>query len=314
MSAAGDRTPVTAERRAHALGVAVPAAFAGLMLCWILADPAGPAASSMPSLVGLLAGVVLVGLGCLPMLGVQPALTAIAGFAVVWLIADIVTIWFDVASRVGVSVGRVSVGQFIDGATSTPGELISIIAAMVIVAWTLTARRPDDVALPVSVVGALAALGIAAPAVAGHAVTHPVEPILIVAHALCAAWWCGSLAAMAMTISGRDGWRTALPVFSKYAVYVVGLLAVTGLASGAIELGIGSLWWTTGYGLVMLAKAVVLAMLVGLGARHRRRWVPDVVARRGSSETSLRAAVIEVVVMSVVLGLAAGLATTSPVG
>lgn len=296
------------------LGVAIPAAFVGLACCWWLSHPSGPELTSTSGTVALIAGVVLFGLGGLPLVGAAPSIPVIAGFALVWLAADVVTIWFDVAARADVAPTAVRVQQFVDGVNSAPGVVISSLAAASIVVWAAVARRSTRPVTPVVVVAALAGLGIVGPAVTGHAITHPMEPVLVMAHALSAAWWCGTLAAMAMTITGRDGWRTALPVFSRYALFAVGALTVTGLASGAIELGIGSDWWTTGYGRVMLAKAAGLVVLIGLGAWHRRRWVPEVAARRGTAQASLRSAVIEVVVMSAVLGLAAGLATTSPVG
>ncbi|MFW0791517.1 copper resistance D family protein [Gordonia sp. CPCC 205333] len=313
-NAAGNSAPLTVRRRATLLGAAVPAAFAGLLTCWLLADPTGPGLASTAGVVALIAGVALVGLGCLPLLGAQPSLAAIAGFALVWLVADVIVTWFDVASRAGIPVASVRVGQFVDGVTSSPGEVISGVVAMAIIGWALLARRTAEPVIPVTVVGALAGLGIVAPAVTGHAATHTMEPILVVAHVLCAAWWCGSLAAMAMTVTSRNGWRTVLPAFSRHAPIAVGILTVTGLASGAIELGFDADWWTTGYGQVMLAKTLGLAALIGLGAWHRRHWVPEVMARRGTVERSLRSAVVEVALMCVVLGLAAGLASTSPLG
>ncbi|GAB19469.1 hypothetical protein GOEFS_086_00390 [Gordonia effusa NBRC 100432] len=311
---AGNNAALTVRRRATLLGAAFPAAFAGLLACWWLADPTGPGLASTAAVVTLVAGVTLVGLGLLPLLGAQPSLAAIAGLALLWLIADVVVIWFDVAARAGTGVGSVRVEEFVDGVTSSPGEVISGIVALAIVMWAVIARRAGEPAVPVTVVGALAGLGIAAPAATGHAVTHSVEPVLVVAHALCAAWWCGSLAAMAISVTSRNGWRTVLPAFSRYAPIAVGILAITGLASGAIELGLGSGWWATGYGRVMLAKTLGLAVLLGIAAWHRRRWVPDVGARRRTAEQSLRSAAVEVVLMCVVLGLAAGLASTSPLG
>ncbi|MFT4201289.1 CopD family protein, partial [Gordonia sp. (in: high G+C Gram-positive bacteria)] len=133
------------------------------------------------------------------------------------------------------------------------------------------------------------------------------------------AWWCGTLAALAVTVRGRGGWAAALPRFSALALWAVVALAVTGVLAGALNLdvfggrGIAVLWGS-GYGRVVVAKTVALVALIAVAAVHRRRWVPQAQRHGGSAGDAVRRAAVEVVVMAVALGLAAGLAGTAPPG
>jgi len=146
---------------------------------------------------------------------------------------------------------------------------------------------------------------------------HALGPIVVGAHALAAAWWCGALAALAATVRGRAGWATALPRYSGLALWAVVVLAVTGVVAAVVNLGVVDgagmpVLWATGYGRVVLAKAAALVALIGLAAVHRRRWVPRAQGHRAQADESLRRAAVEVAVMAVALGLAAGLAATAP--
>ena len=127
------------------------------------------------------------------------------------------------------------------------------------------------------------------------------------AHALAAAWWCGTLAAMVLSLRGRSGWATTLPAFSQRAAWAVGVVAVTGVIAGLAEVGGLGEFGSTGYGRVLLAKLAGLLVLVGFGWWHRRRWVPAAGRHRISEVASIRAGVVEILLMAVVLGLAAGL-------
>lgn len=300
---------MSSRRRAAVLACIIPTLFVGVGLGWVLAHPAGPAIDAVPSAAALAAAVVLFGLGAVPWLGVEPPRPLIAGFALAWLAAELVALWADLAVRAGVSVWRLGADAFVAGADEAPGKLVAIVAAAAVFGWAVNSTAA---AVPVAVVAALSGLGIAANALAGHAGSHTWEPVSVVVHGLAAAWWCGGLTALAMLVRTRRDWAHALPKFSRSAGWAVAALAVTGVVSGVAELGVGGQWWQTGYGRVMLAKVVLLSGLLLLAGWHRRRWVPAVVAHRSTATTALRSAATEVAVMAVVLGLAAALATTSP--
>ncbi|MFW0796574.1 CopD family protein [Gordonia sp. CPCC 205515] len=313
MGIASNRTHDTGSRhlRGSAVGAGLLAILIGVGLCWVLATPAGPEAVAIPAGVALGAAVLLVGLGALPQIGPEPS-TAIIGVAGgLWLGASLVAAWIRTAERAGEAPRSVTVNQFIDSVSSGAAEPISVIAALLVVVFAfvaLTGRATP----PVLTVAILAAIGILATSIAGHPGQRTWGPLLVGTHALAAAWWCGTLAAMIVTVRGRRGWASVLPAFSARAVWAVAVIAVTGVIAGLVEVGGPGALVSTGYGRVLLAKLIGLAALIALGARHRRRWVPRASRHQVTDEQSIRIAATELALMAVVLGLAVGLSTTAP--
>ncbi|GED96883.1 CopD family protein [Gordonia crocea] len=302
-------------RRVAAL-TAVVCLVVGAGVAVVLAGAAGPGAAVWVRTAALGASVLLVGLGTLEWLGASPSVRLIGGAAAVWLAAGIATVWLDTAERTGASPWRVTVGDFADAWSGRPADAIAVACAGAVLVWAL-GRLGERIVSPVLAVAGAAAVGLTAVAISGHATVHALGPVVVGAHALAAAWWCGALAALAVTVRGRAGWATALPRYSDFALWAVVVLAVTGVVAAVVNLGLGdgagvSVLWDTGYGRVVLAKAAALVALIGLAAVHRRRWVPRAQSHRARADESLRRAAVEVAVMAVALGLAAGLAATAP--
>ncbi len=284
----------------------------GLVVSWLLARPDGPDLVAVPTTLALGVSVVLLGLGALPTVDAEPSTRVIGLLAGVWVLAVLVSAWIRTADRAGTEVLEVTAGDFGDVLFSGAPEMVALVVALLIVVWVVLDLL-TGIEIPVLVVGALAAIGVLATSIAGHAGNDSWGPFLIGAHALAAAWWCGLLAAMLITVRGRSGWARSLPVFSGRAPWAVGLLTVTGVVSGLVEIGGPAGLVSSGYGRILLAKAAVLAILVGLAAWHRRRWLPAVQRHRSSETASVRAAVVELAIMAVALGLAAGLSATPPI-
>ncbi|MFE0752148.1 copper resistance D family protein [Gordonia sp. NPDC058843] len=284
----------------------------GLMVSWLLARPDGPDLVAVPTTLALGVSVVLVGLGALPTVDAEPSTRVIGLLAGVWVLAVLVSAWVRTAERSGTEVLDVKAGDFGDVLFSGAPEMVALVAAVLVIGWVVLDLL-TGIEVPVLVVGALAAIGVLATSIAGHAGNDSWGPFLIGAHALAAAWWCGLLAAMLISVRGRSGWARSLPVFSGRAPWAVGLLTVTGLISGLMEIDGPANLVSSGYGRILLAKAAALAILVGIAAWHRRRWLPAVQRHRSSEQASVRAAVVEVAIMAVALGLAAGLSATPPI-
>ncbi|ANY22460.1 copper resistance D family protein [Gordonia terrae] len=284
----------------------------GLMVSFVLARPDGPDLVAVPTTLALGVSVVLLGLGALPTVDAEPSTRVIGLLAGVWVLATLVGAWVRTADRAGIEVLDVKAGDFGDVLFSGAPEMVALVAGLLVLVWVVLDLL-TGVEIPVLVVGALAAIGVLATSIAGHAGNDSWGPFLIGAHALAAAWWCGLLAAMLISVRGRSGWARSLPVFSGRAPWAVGVLTVTGLISGLVEIDGPANLVSSGYGRILLAKAVVLVILVGLAAWHRRRWLPAVQRHRSSETASVRAAVVELAIMAVALGLAAGLSATAPI-
>ncbi|MCR5977913.1 copper resistance protein CopD [Gordonia jinghuaiqii] len=283
----------------------------GLAVSWLLARPAGPDMVAVPAAVALGVSVVLLGLGVLPTVDAAPSSRVIGALAGVWVLAVLISAWVRTAERSGIDVLDVTAGDFGNVLTSDAPEMVALVAGLLILGWTVLDLL-TGVEIPVLVVGALAAIGVLATSITGHAGNSAWGPVLVGAHALAAAWWVGLLAALAMSVRGRSGWARSLPAFSSRAPWAVGVIALTGIIAGLIEVDDLPALVTTGYGRVLLAKVVVLAVLIGVAAWHRRRWLPAVQRHRTTEAASIRAASIELVLMAVALGLAAGLSATAP--
>ncbi|ASR01934.1 copper resistance D family protein [Gordonia rubripertincta] len=289
----------------------VPVLFAGLLVSWLLARPDGPDPVALPATLALGVSVVVLGLGLLPTVDAEPSSTWIGALAGVWVVATLISAWVRTADRSGKDVLDVTAGDFGEVLASGASEMVALAVGLLIVVWAVVDLL-TAVEIPVLVVGALAAIGVLATAIAGHAGNNAFGPFLVGAHALAAAWWCGLLAAMVLSVRGRSGWACSLPVFSQRAPWAVGVIAVTGVVAGLTEIDGLSPLITSGYGRILLAKVVMLAALVGVAAWHRRRWVPAVERHRQTEAASIRNAAVELALMAAVLGLAAGLSATAP--
>ncbi|MCK8616185.1 copper resistance D family protein [Gordonia sp. C13] len=289
----------------------VPVLVAGLLVSWLLARPDGPDPVALPATLALGASVVVLGLGLLPTVDADPSSRWIGALAGVWVVATLISAWLRTADRSGQDVLEVSAGDFGDVLTSGASEMVALVTGLLIVAWAVL-DLITAVEIPVLVVGALASIGVLATAIAGHAGNNALGPFLVGAHALAAAWWCGLLAAIVLSVRGRAGWARSLPVFSQRAPWAVGVIAVTGVVAALTEIDGLSALVTTGYGRILLAKVGMLAALVSVAAWHRRRWVPAVERHRQTETASIRNAAVELALMAVVLGLAAGLSATAP--
>lgn len=296
------------------LAGAVPAAGLGVLLCWVIARPSGPETESVATAVGLLASVTVLGLSSLRVLGGDPVAPAVlrlsAALSGVWFVSALVAAWLGVAERTGQGATGVRLSEFLEVGSATPALVAAGCALLVTVLSVVWIRRPA-LAVP-EAAAAVTALGLLIGPVTGHLGQQTGGAIAVAVHVLAAGWWCGALAALTLTVRGRKGWATSLPLFSGYAQWCVLALFSTGLLAAYLELDSWGALIDTGYGRVLLAKSVGLAVLLVVGSDQRRRWLPAARSHRIGEEASLRRAIVEVVLMAIVIGLAAGLGTTAP--
>jgi copper transport protein len=139
----------------------------------------------------------------------------------------------------------------------------------------------------------LAAIALAfASAFGGHAASAEQARTLSVAtdalHILAAAGWMGSLLWLVVAVvgPGRSASRVASLVhaFSPAALAFASIIAVTGLVSAWLRLGVLSALWGSGYGQVLLVKLAVLAVLAAVGLHNWRRVRPTL----GTDEATVR--------------------------
>jgi copper transport protein len=164
-------------------------------------------------------------------------------------------------------------------------------------------------------IGAIAAL--ASLPLTGHVlITHPawLGVGALAAHAAAAAFWIGSLVALALILR-RDPQRAAAALrrFSPLGAIAVALLVAGAVALGFLQLqGLSDLK-EAAYGRLMSGKAVMLCLLITLALVNRYRLLPAL--ERGDAHAGrslIRSIWMEGVVIGVVIALTAVLVQTPP--
>jgi copper transport protein len=168
---------------------------------------------------------------------------------------------------------------------------------------------------------ALAAALLVTPVASGHAsVSGAVAFVADYAHVLAAAAWTGGLGfvVLALVLARENRWplaTTAVPRFSTLAVVAVVALLVAGTINGYLQVRSWHGLWETTYGLLLLAKILLVLPLLALGAFNNRYAVPRL--RRGIASSFERrrflgAVSAELTLMTVIVAVTAVLVSAPP--
>jgi copper transport protein len=269
-------------------------------------------------------------------------LLAGAGLAVTGLVARVA------AERAAVGV---SLGDLVASDTGqnllmlADGVLASAFAAGLLATWISQPTAKDQTAMAdsrqdrpgavgwgwLAAVGITAAATMATQALAGHAAAastlRPLSLLVEWLHLLAAGIWAGGLVWLlagligptrlqespeTATVDTVDRGQAVLR-FSRLALPVVGVLAVTGL-NRALDLAGGWAGLTrTGFGRVLDLKLLLFAGLLLLAARNRYRLLPALAGPAGRLDALRRSVTGEIALVAAVL-MAAALLTQLPPG
>lgn len=188
------------------------------------------------------------------------------------------------------------------------GALLTVACAAAVLGCAVARLRDPDL-VPGRIVLVIALLGMLTPGVTGHAsssASHEVAVTTVALHVAAASLWVGGLAAVLVLLGRRrELLATALPRFSTLAGACLAVVTVSGVLTAQVRLGSWAALFFTGYGALVIAKAVALVLLGGLGLLTRRRMAAGRIP-------VLRWAGVEVTLMAVTLGLAAALSQAAP--
>ncbi|GAA1873032.1 CopD family protein [Pseudonocardia ailaonensis] len=228
-----------------------------------------------------------------------------------WLIATLVSLAVRTAEAYGRplgSIGAAEVGTFATRIAAGRGVVLTALCAIAVLGCAIARLRNPD-AVPGRIVLVAALLGALTPAVTGHTGSSPDHQLAVVTVALhvgASALWVGGLGVLLVLIAPQRALLDrALPRFSRIATVCVFGTALTGVANAALRLPTLPALVTSGYGVLILVKTALVAILGGLGWLARRRL------QRGTLPV-LRWAGIEVTVMALTIGVAAALSQTAP--
>ena len=298
----------------HLLGGVTLAATLAWALAWLLAGGQAAPAQSAVRTVADGAAVVALGLAVMPALddarhraGTLRATTGpLLTVSVAWLLAEAVRVAMSAAQAADVPLSRLRLSTASEFASTIAGRagVISLVCAAAAILATVI--EPGKTTGRI-VVTAAVAIGLGARAVSGHLADSTVGALAIVVHILAAALWCGGLVAIALTVEHRGQWARVLPRFSGLALVCVAALLAAGTLGALVTVpGPGALV-STGYGRLVLAKALVAALLLLLGWVNRTGWVPAAQAHRMTATQSRGRAQREIALMVVALTLGAAL-------
>ena len=145
----------------------------------------------------------------------------------------------------------------------------------------------------------------------GHALGEPrtVLAALLVLHLLAAAFWVGALLPLRQAAFGPDG-ADLLHYFGNVAAFSVIVLILAGISLAWLQSGSVAALLGTAYGLALLLKVAIVAVLLGFAAFNKVRLVPALRAEKPGSIHALRRS-ISMELLAVVLILLATATLTS---
>jgi len=238
----------------------------------------------------------------------------VATWAFAWAAATGVWAVLALSEALGVPVTDIaSRGSVWFLVLTSPFTLAQVSTTWLAVLVALVARSQPS--LPVTrALLPVALVALVPTAAVGHAGDHgsPVVGITSLSlHLAAATLWLGGLLAIVVHLQGRpDLLAVAVPRFSRIALVCVVLLAASGAVGASTVLDSWDQLVYSGYGLLLMAKVLLLGVLVLIGAGHRRRTVGAAVAGRPGA--LLRLAMGELVLMGAVMGLAVTLSSIGP--
>ena len=321
-----------------ALGL--PAAWTGLAVLTAVVATALAGAlrgSTLPALLGTgvtragtdVAGVACVGLALVGVLlpvgarGAAGAEAARVGVLVdralvaaggAWLVGALLAVAFRAADAFGRPVGTLTAAEVVTWATRLAtgrGTLLTAACAAAVLgcaAARLCRAGGEAEVVPLRIVLVIGLLGMLTPGVTGHAssaASHEVAVTTVALHVAAASLWVGGLAAIVALLGRRRALlEHVLPRFSPLAAFCLFTVTVSGVLTAQVRLGSWSALLLTGYGGLVVAKAVALTLLGGLALLVRRRLV-------AGRPNVLRWVGVEVTLRAVTLGLAAALSQTA---
>jgi cytochrome c oxidase assembly factor CtaG/putative copper export protein len=231
--------------------------------------------------------------------------TSVAG--PVWALLAVLDIVLGYALVAGRPIGGEGFGDelgfYVTEISTGRAQLVTAVLAAVL-ATACAAVSGYRTALVALVLG----VGVLVPvATQGHAAgtfNHELGMNGIFGHVLGAAVWTGGLVILALT--GRRLGKAAPAVagrFSAIAVWCFAIVAVSGIASAWIRVG-SPAELDTRYGMVLVAKIVLLGLLGAAGWWHRRRTIANLQEGRGRAFWRLIGAEVALVGLASGLGIA----------
>ena len=239
--------------------------------------------------------------------------TVTVRWAWLWVAATLVWIVLTISELMGLPVTALPVQAptitVVLGLSRVLAEIATLWAALAVALFgsRVTGRAMTAAAL------CIAAAALLPSALNGHAGHHDNTAVAVGAlgvHILAAALWIGGLLALVVHLRPfPEHLQRAVPRFSVAALCCAVAVGLSGVIESVVLLDGWPALWGTDRGHLMIAKAIALLVLVGIGYLHRSRTVGAAVS--GRLVPLLRLAAGELLIMGATMGIAVVLATTA---
>ncbi|TQK76782.1 putative copper resistance protein D [Rarobacter incanus] len=262
-------------------------------------------------------GGLLLAAGLVPTRSTQRMALVVASCAgVAWTIAATAKLILTASNTMGLPLSdpgfAAGIEKFVTQLEGGVALSVVPIAAAIVVLVALASSTPTGAGWGL----ALSSVALAAAATLGHSASatgHHTAVVAMFVHLVGACAWIGPLIGMVALWALRaiDGRQLAVTLrrYSTVALWACVAVAISGVANGILRLNSVSDLGTK-YGLLLLAKTIGFAVLIGCGAAHRR-WVLRGPIRSVGA-VFWRLAAVEIAMMGAVSGLAVALASSAP--
>jgi cytochrome c oxidase assembly factor CtaG/putative copper export protein len=219
--------------------------------------------------------------------GGYAAVRAAGWWAVLWFVATLILVPFDLGDTNGLALSDVLPTSHLFGLLSASEEprawlVTAVVVLLVAIGTRATLRWPTTVAL-----AGFAVFALLPPLVTGHASSdagHDLATTALLIHVPAAAIWLGTLVAL-LGYATRTG-DIPIALGRRYARLATGcwlVLVLTGLFDALILVPVDQLFHTT-YGALVLVELAIAVALGVLGVRNRRRALAGLAEGRSLRE------------------------------
>src|SRR5699024_9467183 len=229
--------------------------------------------------------------------------------ALAWAVAAVFTLYFQAAEFLARTIGQISVDEVTAYAGSVAGGISLMLVVLLTTGIALFGRTV------VSATGALwllilAGIATTPPALTGHSASagaHELAVTGLAMHIITVCAWVGGLIAVTYHAMRRDAQKPVVAVnrFSKLALWLYIGVAISGVASALARLYSLEDLFLTEYGLIIVVKILLFAILGAFGYLHREHALKRLEDTPQGSEGQtlrrglfLRLAVVEALIMS----------------
>jgi copper transport protein len=236
------------------------------------------------------------------------------------LLSTVWALWLQAPYALGVGVFGVKVGDIQDVLGSTFGAVMLVRLGVVLAAAVLL--RPllrgdgGESKADLALLGVLGVAALATWPLTGHPTASPVAGVSVVVDAIHLASmsvWVGGLVMLVAFLLPQANERelgAILPIWSRWAATAVTALILAGVVQALIEVASFKGLVDSTYGILILVKVALAAMVVAVAA-YSRKLVRARVAEAGPRKLR-RPVYLELAITAVVLGVTAALVQISP--